>query len=122
MNELLLHEKRYRKQQARLFRLQEGDENTSFFHASTATRRKTNHVSFLELEDGSRVNDQYGMCNIVKDYFLNIFAKPNHISFDNEGSSPRTVTRTQNERLTEEVNMKEFTRAMHQIHPDKSSA
>lgn len=47
-NDLLLQEETYWKQRAKLFWLEEGDANTKFFHATTTSRKKTNHISYLE--------------------------------------------------------------------------
>lgn len=61
LNELLMQKELYWKQRAKLFWLKEGDENTRFFHASASARKKANHISFLENDDGIRVDDPEGM-------------------------------------------------------------
>lgn len=40
LNEILLHEKVYWKQRAKIFWLEKGDSNTKFFHASVTARKK----------------------------------------------------------------------------------
>lgn len=52
MNDLLLQEKTYWKQRAKLFWLKEGDENTRFFHASASARKKTNQITHLITDTG----------------------------------------------------------------------
>lgn len=54
--------------------LVDGDENTKLFHASASARRKANNISFWLNDAGEHVNDHEGMCNIVKDYFTDLFA------------------------------------------------
>ncbi|KAL8124645.1 hypothetical protein AgCh_012338 [Apium graveolens] len=61
------------------------------------------------------------MCNVVGDYFSNIFAKPDSMNNSEVEASPRLVTEAQNEKLTEEVTFEEFTLAVNQMHPDKAS-
>lgn len=75
LNEILLHEELYGKQRAKLFWLK-GDENTKFFHASATTRRKVNRINFLMADDGSRVDNEEGMCELIHEYFSNVFAEP----------------------------------------------
>lgn len=100
LNELLMQEELYWKQRAKLFWLQEGDDNTRFFHASASARKKTNHVSFLETEDGTQVEDTKGMYTILKEYFLKVFGDSNNTIMHENLFSPRTVTTEQNNRLT----------------------
>lgn len=111
----------YRKQRAKLFWLKEGDEKTRFFHASASAGKKVNHISYLETEDGVMVENTEGMCNIVKDYFAKVFAESRRDLQTVGTSSPRSVMEEQNQWLTEEVTMQEFTVAINQIHPDKAS-
>lgn len=120
LNELLMQEELYWKQRAKLFWLQEGDDNTRFFHASAFAKKKTNHISFLETEDGTRVEDTKGMCTILKEYFLKVFGDSNNTIMHENLFSPRTVTTEQNNRLTGEVTMAEFTNAIKQMHPFKT--
>lgn len=80
LNELLLHEEVYWKQRAKVFWLTEGDANTKFFHASASIRRKINHINFIELDNGIKVDDLDGMCNVVKDYFTEVFRGNQHVT------------------------------------------
>lgn len=121
LNELLVSEKIYWKQRAKVFWLTEGDANTKFFHASASTRRKTNRISFLESDSGVQVNDKEGMCNLVKDYFTDTFRGDQHnmaVHFDEE---TRFVTDSHNQMLVAELSYGEFIAAVKQMHPDKAS-
>lgn len=51
MEELLLHEEIYWKQHEKTFWLEEGDTNSKFFHATTSSRKKINHISSLKSDD-----------------------------------------------------------------------
>ncbi|XP_074352714.1 uncharacterized protein LOC141691861 [Apium graveolens] len=101
LNELLLHEELYWKQMAKVFWLTEGDANTKFFHASASTRRKTNHIPNLLNDEGIRVQDGDAMCNIVKNYFLDIFRG--------------------DQLLVAGLSFAEFTIAVKEMHPGKDS-
>ncbi|XP_039791741.1 uncharacterized protein LOC120657488 isoform X2 [Panicum virgatum] len=46
------------RQRSRVDWLQAGDRNTSFFHARASARRKTNRISYLLREDGTRCEDR----------------------------------------------------------------
>ncbi|KAL8134789.1 hypothetical protein AgCh_009705 [Apium graveolens] len=121
LNELLLHEEVYWKQRAKIFWLTEGDANTKFFHASASSRRKVNHIPFLESDSGIQVHDKDGMCNIVKDYFLDIFRGDQNSSGFQGNEADRCVTDAQNRLLVADLSFAEFTAAVKQMHPDKSS-
>lgn len=73
LNELLFHEEVYWKQHAKTFGLAEGDANTKFFHVNASARRKTNHISYREVESGTRIDNHEDMCKMVHDYFVNVF-------------------------------------------------
>lgn len=116
-----MKEELYWKQRAKLFWLKEGDENTRFFHASASARKKANHISFLENENGVREDNPEAMCNIVKDYFVKIFGESERRAQNNGVVSPRVVSEEQNNKLTAEFTFEEFTMAIKQMHPDKAS-
>lgn len=63
-----------------MFWLEDGDSNSRFFHASTSVRKKLNHVDYLKTEVGDIVTDEQGMCDVVKDYFTNIFTGSNTVT------------------------------------------
>ena len=60
---------------------------------SPSARRKSNHISFFKNEEGVRVEDREGMCNVVKEYFSRIFAEPETDRASNMTVSPRLVSR-----------------------------
>lgn len=59
-----MQEELYWKLRAKFFRLQEGDDNTHFIHANASSKKKTNHVNYLEADEGTRVEVDEGMCKI----------------------------------------------------------
>lgn len=121
LNDLLLHEELYWKQKEKIFWLAEGDENTKFFHVNASARKRNNKDSYLINDQGDRVDDHVGMCDIVSNYFKGVFVGEVVDNFTNNAISPRTITATQNVKLTEKVSYENFTEAIKQMHPDKAS-
>lgn len=121
LHELLLHEETYWKQRAKNYWLAEGDANTKFFHASASARKKTNHIDFLENDQGVQIQEHEAMSCIVKDYFTEVFTNNRAGNINLTLVADRKVTGSQNERLVADVTYEEFTAAVKQMHPDKSS-
>lgn len=61
------------------------------------------------------------MRSVVREYFLKVFAKPERELSNEAIVCPRRVLDDQNESLTKEVSFEEFTFAIKQMHPDKTS-
>lgn len=111
----------YSKQRAKIFLLTDGDANTKFFHASASTRRKTNHIPYLLNDEGIRVQDGDAMCNIVKNYFVDIFRGDQVSSVEQNGDLNPIVTEAHNQLLGAYLSFVEFTIVVKEIHPDKAS-
>lgn len=65
---------------------------------------------------------QQGLCDLVGNYFVSLYApssnEAGNSSFLNAVTS--NVSTGQNESLTREFCLEEFSKAVHQMHPDKS--
>lgn len=109
LNVLFDQEESYWKQRAKLFWLAEGDGNTKFFHQSASARRKSNRIDYLVDDSDNRVETEEGMCEIVYNYFADLFAGDVSETAINSTESPRRITAEQNEILTEELAFDEFT-------------
>lgn len=120
LNELLFHEESYWKQHTKIFWLEEGDFKTKFFHSSTTTLKRMNYISSLQIESGDVINDQEGMCQLVKKYYENIFVGSSEVDLE-DLTSVNKVTMDQNNCLIEEMTFAEFTKAVKEMHPDKAS-
>lgn len=118
---LLVHEEIYWKQRAKSFWLLDGDSNSKFFHAFATTRKKLNHVTKLKNEDGETLVCHEAMCQVVKEYFLKLFDHDGREEEVNEGMIEVVITEEHNRELEAEFTMEEFTDAINQMHPDKSS-
>uniref|UniRef100_A0A803PYN6 Reverse transcriptase domain-containing protein n=1 Tax=Cannabis sativa TaxID=3483 RepID=A0A803PYN6_CANSA len=74
LDSLLYKEEIYWRQRASTKWLKAGDRNTKFFHKHASFRKKVNTIKFLKTEDGSVVNTQEGIVNLITDYFQNLFS------------------------------------------------
>lgn len=61
------------KQRAHIKWMKGGDRNTNFFHAAASERRRKNRIRRLRREDGSVVEKDEDMKEVVTNYFLNLF-------------------------------------------------
>lgn len=121
LNALLLQEEEYWKQRAKLHWLAEGDENTKFFHSFASTRKKENTIHYLVGDNGERFDDQKGMSEVVRKYFTDLFTGEVEEGNLAHEEGVRFVSPEQNLKLIEEFKFEEFTVAVKQMHPDKSS-
>lgn len=99
----------------------EGDSNSKYFHAYATTRKAKNKITRLKDENGDLVTEQGGMCNIVKDYFVNLFSQSESNQEDISDITEAKITEAQNAKLVEEFTFEEFSLAVKQMHPDKSA-
>lgn len=75
MSRLLSQDDAYWRQRAKTHWYRDGDRNTKLFHASSTARKKVNRILSLEDHSGNKVSDSKGMCDIAKQYFLDLFQK-----------------------------------------------
>lgn len=121
LNILLLQEETYWKQRAKVFDFKKAMIIPGFFHSSASARKKTNRINFLINNDGVRVQDQEGMCEVVKEYFTTLFTGDVNSVVTSELVGHMNVSEEQNKRLIEGFSFEEFTIVVKQMHPDKAS-
>ena len=110
----------YWKQRAKAFLLENGDLNTKFFHAQASGCKAANSVSSLVDVNGIVQSDLSTMGSIALSCFRNLFSSglPN---FDGlEISLIDVVSLEENESLVAPFSKEEFTKAIKQMHPEKS--
>lgn len=56
-----------------MFWLRDGDLNTRFFHQNASSRKARNHIRKIKNEAGAWVDNQAGICEVVGNYFRNLF-------------------------------------------------
>jgi hypothetical protein len=62
------------RQRSRVEWLREGDRNTSFFHARASARKRTNKISMLTRDDGSKCESQAEIKGLVHSFYENLFS------------------------------------------------
>jgi hypothetical protein len=108
-------------QRSRVHWLQEGDQNTSFFHARASARRKTNKISYLLKEDGTRCEDKEEIKSMARHFYVNLFSTEPTTCIDNilEGI-PRIIDENTNEMLCKPYTDEEIHEALFQMGPTKA--
>nr|XP_023870319.1 uncharacterized protein LOC111982934 [Quercus suber] len=89
------------RQRSRLNWFQEGDRNTSFFHAKASARHQKNYIEGLVDEQGRWQEDEAKVGDIAVDYFEKLFTSNSPEEFTNilNAIQPKVST-TMNEELT----------------------
>jgi hypothetical protein len=85
------------------------------------TRKKANQILSLEDSSGNKVSSSTGMCEIAKNYFLELFQKKNNAEAPVTQVIQHSVSAEDNVMLTAPFTKKEFREAMFWMHPDKCS-
>uniref|UniRef100_A0A803QED6 Reverse transcriptase domain-containing protein n=1 Tax=Cannabis sativa TaxID=3483 RepID=A0A803QED6_CANSA len=123
LDELLAQEETYWQQRSRVDWLQNGDQNTNFFHAYASSRRKHNTIKFLSDDRGIAVHSKQGMTDIITAYFGDLF-KATDVDLDalthTIAAIPTTVTAAMNDSLIQPFTCEEIYNALKTISPDKS--
>ncbi|KAG7559082.1 Reverse transcriptase domain [Arabidopsis thaliana x Arabidopsis arenosa] len=109
------------KQKSRANWLDEGDENTKYFHASTKQRRAINRIIGLQDHNGTWIESEEGIEQIAVKYFNNFFTATAHDGeFQVLRDVPEIVTTDMNSFLTREVSLEEVKRAVFEMNPTKA--
>lgn len=120
MATLLVQEELFWKQRAKAHWLHEGDRNSKYFHAMASSWKNINKMLQLKKEDGMVVEDQAGMSNIAKEYFVNLFHEDNGMHNLVTDVVSRCIIDDDNEKLIAPFFLEEFRIALSRMHPDKS--
>ena len=109
------------RQRSRINWFQNGDRNTSFFHAKASTRHKKNFMDSLVDDDGVWKIEEDKMEEIAIGYFGDLFSTSNPIDFSNLllAVQPK-VTQEMNEWLVWPFVACEVTEALKQMYPLKA--
>lgn len=110
----------YWKQRAKMFWLQNGDQNTRFFHRFASARRKSNGFQRIKNEDGDWIESDEDVQGVVTNYFSNLFMSSclnGKLSYREEVNQ---VTEMENMELGAEVMAEEVHNAVFSMYPEKS--
>lgn len=121
LSNLYNSEESYWAQRSHISWIHEGDRNTRFFHVRATCRARKNRIEGLTDENGRLVNDEKGVCELVRRYFLVLFIFD---SFDNVDQVfahiPHCVIADMSETLMGPVGEKEIMEAMNQMDSRKA--
>ncbi|CAL9225059.1 unnamed protein product [Arabidopsis halleri] len=109
------------RQRSRIQWLNEGDKNTSFFHAVTRGRRALNHFSVLEGDDGTEHFDDKSIADTVAKFYENLFKSSSNsqLLVVEEAIQPQ-ISSDMNTKLIKIPTNKEIHEAVLDIHADKA--
>ncbi|XP_021728381.1 uncharacterized protein LOC110695458 [Chenopodium quinoa] len=82
LGELRRLEESYWYARARANEMRDGDKNTTYFHRKASQRKKKNRIDGLFDKDGVWRDEDEKICNIVADYFSNLFSSDNPTEFE----------------------------------------
>ncbi|XP_060963731.1 uncharacterized protein LOC115717505 [Cannabis sativa] len=119
--EVLTQKEVFWRQRSKQLWLQEGDKNNKFFHATASSRCRMNAIDKLQCEDGSWVDWESGLLDVMCSYFQkNLFTSSNCTMDDVLDGISATVTSTPNDSLLQPLTDEEVKEALFQMHLDKS--
>jgi hypothetical protein len=106
----------YWKQRSHVQWMKNGDRNTKYFHSVASERKRINRIKKLRREDGSVVEEEGALKEVVTNYFLNLFSSNAGTRVDEllDYLDPR-VTPAMNELLCKEFNAQEVKDALDSI-------
>ena len=113
INGLLIKEEKMWKQRSRALWLQEGDQNTKFFHNKASHRYKRNRIEELKNEVGVVCTDEEEISRILIEYYQNLFtsASPSNLE-EVLMTVPTVITEDQNAMLAAEFVQAEVEEAL----------
>jgi hypothetical protein len=80
ISDLLAREEAMMKQRSRIQWLQEGDRNTSFFHARARERARTNKIVMLKKPDVMYISSQSELESLATEFYTYLFMAQDHTS------------------------------------------
>ena len=95
----------YWRQRAHVKWLEQGDRNTTFFHAMCRERRRRNRIGRMKKEDGSWVEEEVENCRFISNFYESLFRS-------NGGRASQQLLNAVERKVTNEMNdflMRPFT-------------
>ena len=119
--ELFEREEVMARQRSRVEWLREGDRNTFLFHARASARRRTNRITGLIRDDGSKCDDMEEIKGMVKHFYGHLFtSEPCPSATDVLDAIPRKISDDMNESLCKEYTNEEIKTTLFQMGPTKA--
>ena len=121
INGLLIKEEKMWKQRLRALWLQEGDQNTKFFHNKASHRYKRNRIEELKNEAGVVCTDEEEISKILIDYYQNLFTSASPSNMEEVLMAvPIVITDEQNAMLVAKFTKNEVEEVIQQMAPLKA--
>ena len=121
ISKLLVREELMWKQRSRSLRLQEGDNNTRYFHSRASHQFRRNQIDNLEDANGELCSDEEGISSILVDYYQQLFTSSNPSMVEEVVTHiPCTITNELNAELLADFTREEVAVALKQMEPLKA--
>ncbi len=118
LNDLMGWEEIHWKQRSRVTWLQEGDQNTKYFHTKASQRRQQNTIAGIHDSHGTCQTDPEQIREIILGYYRDIFTSEGSNRLEEVMESvERRVTPEMNNMLTKPFQAEEVFTALQQMHP-----
>ncbi|KAL9672534.1 hypothetical protein QQ045_028785 [Rhodiola kirilowii] len=112
------------QQRSRVTWLQDGDNNSKFFHTYATSRKKRNIISILQRNNSTEATDLEESKAIIIDYYTNLFRSSHSVPQDllkrKLSCIGRKVTDRHNSALLMPFSANEVTKAVFELHPSKA--
>ncbi|XP_074336620.1 uncharacterized protein LOC141673779 [Apium graveolens] len=100
--------------------LKSGDKNMKYFHASSSSRRRRNHIHRLRTDQGDWRTWEDGLSELIKDYFQQLFSTDHMQGEEVIECVTRSISAEQNRVLVKDITEEEVKQAVFHMHPDKA--
>ena len=114
----------YWNQKSRIKWLQEGEQNTIFFHKATIQHRRGNRMDRLKKEDRSIAESQEDLDTTLNSYFSKLLQEPERDREEDQrevlSHIPKIITEDHNQILRTAIEMVEVENAVKQMAKDKA--
>ncbi|KAL8124336.1 hypothetical protein AgCh_012113 [Apium graveolens] len=101
-------------------RIKEWDKNTKYFHAASSSRRRTNKIQKLKDENGSWVEWQDGLKELLTNYYQELYSSSQVDNDEVINCVKPKISEKQNVQLMKEITEEEVREAIFHMHPDKA--
>uniref|UniRef100_A0A803QHF5 Reverse transcriptase domain-containing protein n=1 Tax=Cannabis sativa TaxID=3483 RepID=A0A803QHF5_CANSA len=123
LDNILIKEEIFRKQRSRVNWLKAGDKNTRYFHNRASTRKRTNFIKSLTLDDDSQITNLNDITSSFVQFYTELFASqgtnPDAMCIATQGLS-KQLTPNQSAFLTSPFTFHEVKAALFQLAGDKA--
>lgn len=117
---LLERKEVYWKQRAKQFWLQNGDQNTKFFHRFASARKQKNTINRIKDVHGEWKDTEEEIQAVIVNYFTEIFSSSGVAGRLSDREKVNQVAESENNELIAEITDAEVKSAVFSMHPEKS--